>query len=52
MLEAVNQNARHSRTTAMAGVVGLQNLRWEIRHWQIIKEDNRSFGVFYVSQKI
>ena len=31
---------------------GLRIFRREIRHRQIIKEDNRSFGVFYVSQKI
>jgi hypothetical protein len=31
---------------------GLRIFRREIRHRQIIKEDNWSFGVFYVSRKI
>jgi hypothetical protein len=52
LVVAMNKHTGHSRTTARAGVVGLRIFRWEIRHQQIIKEDNRSFGVFYVSRKI
>jgi hypothetical protein len=52
LVVAMNKHARHSRTTARAGIVGLRIFRWELRHRQIIKENNRSFGVFYVSRKI
>jgi hypothetical protein len=52
LVVAMNKHAGHSRTTARAGVVGLRIFRWEIRHRQIIKEDNRSFSVFYANQKV
>jgi len=52
LVVAMNKQARHSRTTARAGGVGLRIFRWEFRHQQIIEEDKRSFGVFYFSRKI